>query len=401
MNSLSLRLFLIFTAGCLWRYFAFPLIDIPDISDTNILLPIFPSVERYFNSSSALVSIPFDSLLYGNILGSTYDSAYKMPPLLFYVTCCIPYLLTSVGIFFASKSLASSFPAYKYSIYKLAVVTCAWPSTIYYLIAPKAEAYWLAFLIVCAFILVFQISFGNSFNLGASKLFSWLLWSLPFLVILLSFFQDNQFIIALMFFALNLFAIQRFYKFFPDRISFSLALKRKIFLLYFIIFSLLIAFASVSGSLIYALNERVSVLGLGAASAVAEHGILYYSDVLYKYNLLFRFYNTFSTFVFATANGFTIALAFKVAIIGLFVFSLKNCLPLLPNPKLYLSMLFVNLITIFLLISVFVGYSNYKYWMYLTPVLLLPLAVCNFNRVILLLIFIYVEISFRSLLSFI
>ena len=401
MNSLSLRLFSIFIGGCLWRYFALPLIDIPDISVTNILLPIFPSAETYFNSSSASVNIPFDSLLYSNILGSTYNFGYKLPPLLFYVICCAPYLLTSFGIFFASKSLASSFPAYKYSIYKLAVLTCAWPSTIYYLIAPKAEAYWLAFLIVCAFILVFQISFGNSINLGARKLFAWLLWSLPILVVLLSFFEDNQFIIALMFFALNLFAIQRFYKFFPDRISFSLVLKRKIFLLYFIIFSLLIAFASLSGSLIYALNERVSVLGLGAASTAAEHGILYYSDVLYKYNLFFRFYNTFSTFVFATANEFTIALAFKVAIIGLFVFSLKNCLPLLPNPKLYLSMLFVNLIAIFLLISVFVGYSNYKYWMYLTPILLLPLAVCNFNRVILLLIFVYLEITFRSLVSFI
>ena len=401
MINLGLTLFLILFGGCLWRYFAFPLIDIPDISVTNILLPIFPSAETYFNSSSALVNIPFDSLLYSNILGSTYDSVYKLPPLLFYVICCAPYLLTSFGIFFAFKSLASSFPAYKYSIYKLAVLTCAWPSTIYYLIAPKAEAYWLAFLIVCAFILVFQISFSNPFNLGARKLFAWLLWSLPILLVLLSFFEDNQFIIVLMFFALNLFAIKRFYKFFPDRISFSLVLKRKIFLLYFIIFSLLIAFASLSGSLIYALNERVSVLGLGAASTVAEHGILYYSDVLYKYNLFFRFYNTFSTFVFATANGFTIALVFKVALISLFVFSLKNCLPLLPNPKLYLSMLFVNLFVIFLLISVFVGYSNYKYWMYLTPILLLPLAVCNFNKVILLLIFVYVEISFRSLFSFI
>lgn len=401
MDSLSLRLFSIFIGGCLWRYFALPLIDIPDISVTNILLPIFPSAETYFNISSALVNIPFDSLLYGNILGSTYDSAYKLPPLLFYVICCVPYLLTSFGILFASKSLASSFPAYKYSIYKLAVLTCAWPSTIYYLIAPKAEAYWLAFLIVCAFILVFQISFSNSFNLGARKLFAWLLWSLPILLVLLSFFEDNQFIIALMFLALNLFAIQRFYKFFPDRISFSLVLKQKIFLLYFIIFSLSIAFASLSGSLIYALNERVSVLGLGAASTVAEHGILYYSDVLYKYNLFFRFYNTFSTFVFATANGFTIALVFKVALVYLFLFSLKNFLPLLPNPKLYLSMLFVNLITAFLLISVFVGYSNYKYWMYLTPILLLPLAVCNFNRVILLLVFVYLEITFRSLVSFI
>ena len=178
-------------------------------------------------------------------------------------------------------------------------------------------------------------------------------------------------------------------------------LKRKIFLLYFVIFSLLIAFASLSGSLIYALNERVSVLGLGAASTVAEHGILYYSDVLHKYNLIFRFYNTFSTFTFATANGFTIALAFKFALVYLFIFSLKNCLPLLPNPKLYLGTLFINLIAIFLLISVFVGYSNYKYWMYLTPILLLPLAVCNFNRVILLLIFVYLEITFRSLVLFI
>ena len=401
MNSLSLRLFSIFTAGGLWRSFAFPLNDIPDLSVTNIVLPIIPSAEIYFNSSSLLVNIPFDSLLYGNLLGTTYYSVYKLPPLLFYVICCVPYLLSLFGIFFASKSLASIFPDYKHLIYRLAVLTFAWPSTIYYLIAPKAEAYWLALLIVCSFILVVQISFSNSFDLGGPKLFAWLFWLLPFLVILLSFFQDNEFIIALMFFALNLLAIQSFYKFFPDRISFSLALKWKIFRLYLIVFSFLIAFASVGGSLIYALNERISVLGLGAASTVAEHGILYYSDVLYKYNLLFRFYNTFSTFVFATANGFTIALAFKAALIGLLVFSLKSCLALLPNPKLYLSMFFVNLLAIFLLISVFAGYSNYKYWMYLTPILLLPFAACNFNRAILLLAFVYVEISFRSLFSFI
>jgi len=243
MNSLSLRLFSIFTAGCLWSYFAFPLIDIPDLSVTNIVLPIIPSAEIYFNSSSLLVNIPFDSLLYGNLLGTTYDSVYKLPPLLFYVICCVPYLLSLFGIFFASKSLASSFPAYKHLIYSLAVLTFAWPSTIYYLIAPKAEAYWLALLIVCSFILVVQISFSNSFDLGGRKLFAWLFWLLPFLVILLSFFQDNEFIIALMFFALNLFGIQSFYKFFPDRLSFSLALKWKIFRLYLIVFSLLIAFA--------------------------------------------------------------------------------------------------------------------------------------------------------------
>jgi hypothetical protein len=401
MNSLFLTLFSIFAGGCFWRYFAFPLIDIPDISVTNIVLPIIPSAETYFNSSSAFVNIPYGSLLYGNILGSTYDSVYTLPPLFFYVICCVPYLLTSFGIFFASKSLASSFPIHKNLIYKLAVLTCAFPSTIYYLIAPKAEAYWLAFLIVCSFILVIQISFSNYFDLGSRKLFAWLLWSLPFLVILLSFFQDNQFIIALMFFALNLFAVLRFHKFFPDRIRFSLTLERKNFRLYFIVFSLLIAFASVSGSLIYALNERVSVLGLGHISTVADHSINYYAEVLFKYNLSFRFYNTFSTFVFATANGFTIALAFKVAIIGLFLISLKNCLPLLPNPKLYFSMFFVNVLVIFLVLSVFAGYSNYKYWMYMTPILLLPLAVCNFNRVILLLIFVYLEISFRSLFSFV
>ena len=124
---------------------------------------------------------------------------------------------------------------------------------------------------------------------------------------------------------------------------------------------------------------------------------VYYESSIYKYPYLFRPIILASTFVFTSGTGFSVQFFTKLVLL-LFIF--KHLLSLFRNRPLSQDLNF-SIISIFLAllsIAIFPGHANYKYWLFLSPVLINPSCFSSVTIPILLMLLVYAEIIFRFMI---
>ena len=384
-----------------FRYLAYPFGDIPDLEATipeHLGLSI--QSEAYHLSQSFPPTAPSNSLAL-ILLGGHYESSYDYPSWSLYFYSSIPFILCCAGLqilLLYSRSLAQPYFALHSRLASLVVIA---PSTSYNLISPKNEAITnsLAILLVFAFV---QLSCNGHPAFFARKYERIHLVLILFVLILLlasSFvFKDNQIDI------ISAFIVLIFLAFLVNRIApntlsfidFNLKKIRHNNIATYSVVLLLVLFVTISSYLLPVIYPLLSNSAFKSVSDVSLFG-LSNNETSVKYPTIFRPVFSILSLVFSTASGYSVQvftrLLLSLAIVIPFghYFSVRR--------GSVDSFLLVFAILLWLLgLSIFPGYSNYKYWVFLSPLLFLPASFKNAKFIFILFALVYAELSIKALL---
>ena len=384
-----------------FRYLAYPFGDIPDLEVTipeHLGLSI--QSEAYHLSQSFPPTLPSNPLAL-ILSGGHYESSYDYPSWSLYFYSSLPFILCCAGLqilLLYSRSLAQPYFALHARLSGLVVIA---PSTSYNLISPKNEAITNSLAILLVFGIV-QLCCNGHPTLFARKHERIHLALILFVLILLFassfFFKDNQIDIVSAFIVLIFLAFLA-NRIAPNALSFIDFTLKKIrhnnIATYFVVL-LLVLFVTISSYLLPIVYPILSDSAFSSVSVVSDYG-LSNNDISLKYPTIFRPVFSVLSLAFSTASGYSVQfftrLLLSLAIVLPFghYFSVRR-----GNVD---STLLVFAILLWLLgLSLFPGYSNYKYWVFLSPLLFLPASFKNAKFVFILFVLVYAELSIKALL---
>jgi len=384
------------------RYFVLPYSDQPDLLVT---IPDYIPIDMrklIFDLIQNTPPIYPDDPKLQLAFGSVYQSPFRHPSLTLYSISTIPYLILFLGLFL-SNNLYPNLP--KYFFERSSILLLLLPSTSYYLISVKSEA------IINAFSLVFVYNFlpicyltpyAASFTFKLKKIVPLFIFFLFSYAISSCISQDNQlhiFITTSLLAFLSYFLVP-FGKYFqlPTSLSLSLVFSKKTAIT---VFAIVLTFTFLS-LLVFVLPSTYSFISYILPNTSVENVALqaeYYQDVIYKYPYVFRIIILFSSFVFTAASGYSIQFLTKLILL---VFIMK-CFLQYSRQRLLSQDLNFSLICLLLplvALAVFPGYATYKYWMFLSPLLLNPVCFRSIKIPVLIILVIYIELIVRAMLSY-
>jgi hypothetical protein len=140
-------------------------------------------------------------------------------------------------------------------------------------------------------------------------------------------------------------------------------------------------------------------LSSSALKSVSEVALVSLSidDISTKYPTVFRPVFSILGLAFSTASGYSIQvftrLSLSLAIVIPFGYYFRVRRGSIDSSLLILAILFW-----LLPLSIFPGYSNYKYWVFLSPLLFLPVSLKYSRLVMTLFLLVYAELSIKALL---
>ena len=385
----------------IFRYFAYPLGDLPDLCATipdHLTLALQLEIDRL--SCTALEIAPSD-LVRLTLTGGIYVNTFELPSFFLYIYSCLPYLFCSIGLQ-TFLSFSSRLQLVYFRIFqKLGLLIIAAPSTSYALISPKNEAFINCLGIISFFAIIkLFISFDSRDGIkrGYIKHIPYLLLMPTALYGLSVYFQDNQVDIVLAFLALPIFLLLlKYFKIQPlSFLRFSLTKPTVGSLVtYFCIFliMLLVTYSSAYLSSIYTIFANSAPKSI---AFVASSGLLN-ADTAMKYPTLVRPFFTLLSLSFGTASGYSIQIFSRVALIIAIVAPFRKFLThrrgLLDH-----QLVIVSLFGVLIALSIFPGYSNYKYWIFMAPLFFLPSALYSWKLPLILFLIVYAELLLKAVL---
>jgi len=378
--------------------------DLPDLGTTIPDHLSFSLQSEISNLSFSVPKIAPLDLVWLTLAGGTYASVFELPSFLLYLYSCLPFLFCSIGLqsllSFSSKPRLAYFRTFQ----KLGLLIVAAPSTSYALISPKNEAFINCLGVISFFAIVKLLICLDSREATRAEYVK----NIPYLLLMFTvvyglsvYFKDNQAEIVLAFLALPIFLLLlKYFNIQPlSFVRFSLTSPTVGSLVtYFCIFLivLLVAYSSVYLSSIYATLANTAPKSI---ANIAFSGLLN-EDTAMKYPTLVRPVFTLLSLSFATASGYSIQILSRAALILAIVAPFRKFLThrrgLLDH-----QLVIVSLLVVLIALTVFPGYSNYKYWIFMAPLFFLPSALYSWKLPLILFLIVYAELFLKAvLLSF-
>jgi hypothetical protein len=384
-----------------FRYYAYPLGDLPDLCATipdHLSLALQLEIGRL--SCSALEIAPSD-LVRLTLTGGVYANTFELPSFFLYIYSCLPFLFCSIGVQSLLSFSSRPRPIYHSTFQKLGLLIVAAPSTSYALISPKNEAFINCLGIIFFFAIVklfISIDTRDAIRQEYIKHIPNFLLMLTALYGLSVYFKDNQAEIVLAFLALPIFVlILKYFKIQP--LSFlrfsptSLTVGSLVTYICLFLIMGLVAYSSAYLSSIYTVFANSAP---DSIAFVASSGLLN-EDTAMKYPTLIRPVFTLLTLSFGTASGYSIQIfsraALILAIVAPFWKFLAHRRGLLDH-----QLVIMSLLGVLMALSVFPGYSNYKYWIFMAPLFFLPSALYSWKLPLILFLIVYAELLLKAVL---
>lgn len=385
----------------IFRYISYPLGDMPDLCVTipeHLSLALQSEIDRL--SCSTLEIVPSD-LVRLTLTGGVYVNPFELPSVSLYIYSCLPFLFCAIGIQSLLSFSSRPLPIYLGTFQKLGLLIVAAPSTSYALISPKNEAFINCLGIVFFFAIIkLFISIDSRDAIGTAyiKYIPYLLLMPIALYGLSVFFEDNQVEIVLAFLALPIFLlILKYFKIQPlSFLRFSVTRPTVGSLVTYIcifLIMVLVAYSSVYLSSIYTIfldSTPQSIANVASAGLLNE-------DTAMKYPTLVRPVFTLLILSFGTASGYSIQILSRAALIlaiaAPFWKYLTHRRGLLDH-----QLVVVSLLVVLIALSIFPGYSNYKYWIFMAPLFFLPSAFYSWKLPLILFLFVYAELFLKAVL---
>ena len=384
-----------------FRYFAYPLGDLPDLCATipdHLSLGLQLEIDRL--SCSALEIAPSD-LFRLTLTGGIYANTFELPSFFLYIYSCLPFLFCSIGLqsflSFSSRPRPACFRTFQ----KLSLLIVAAPSTSYALISPKNEAFINSLGIISFFAIVkLFISFDRC-DVTRREYFKripYLLLMLTALYGLSAYFKDNQAEIVLAFLALPIFLL--FLKYFEIQplsfLSFSLARPTVGSIVTYICIFLIIVFVAYSSAFLSSMYTVFTISAPESIALVARSGLVN-EDIAMKYPTLVRPVFTLLTLSFGTAYGYSVQIFSRAALIFAIVAPFSKFLTFRKG-LLDHQLVIISLLCVLMALSIFPGYSNYKYWIFMAPLFFLPSALYSWKLPFILFLIVYAELFLKAVL---
>jgi len=386
---------------CIFRYYAYPFGDIPDLCVTipdHLGLALQFEIERL--SCSALEINP-SGLVYLALTGGIYANTFELPSFFLYIYSCLPFLLISIGVQLLLSFSPKSRPVYHQVVQKLGLLIVAAPSTSYALISPKNEAFINCLGIISFFAIVklfLLIDSRDAFRAGYIKHIPYLLLMLTALYGLSVYFKDNQAEIVLAFLALPIFLlILKYFKIQPlSFLRFSLTRPTVGSIVTYICIFLIMALVAYSSAYLSSIYTVFSYSAPESIAFVARSGLLN-EEISKKYPTLVRPVFTLLSLSFATASGYSIQIISRAALILAIVTPFWKFLTHRRGLLVH-QLVIVSLLGVLIVLSIFPGYSNYKYWIFMAPLFFLPSALYSWKPPLILFLIVYAELFLKAVL---
>ena len=386
---------------CIFRYYAYPLGDLPDLCVTipdHLSLALQLEIESL--SCSALEIVPSD-LVRLTLTGGIYANTFDLPSVFLYIYSCLPFLFCSISVQSLLSFSSRLQPIYFSTFQKLGLLIVAAPSTSYALISPKNEAFINCLGIISCFAIVklfISIDSRDAFSTGYIKHIPYLLLMLTALYGLSVYFKDNQAEIVIAFLALPIFLlILKYFKIQPlSFLRFSLTSPTTGSLITYICIFLIMALVAYSSAYLSSIYTVFANSGPESIAFVASSGLLN-EDTANKYPTLIRPVFTLLTLSFGTASGYSIQIFSRAALIFTIVAPFRKFLThrrgLLDH-----QLVIISLLGVLIVLSIFPGYSNYKYWIFMAPLFFLPSALYSWKLPLILFLIVYAELFLKAVL---
>lgn len=394
-------LFVIALVICIFRYFSYSFGDLPDLCVTipdHLSLALQSEINRL--SCSALEIAPSD-LVRLTLTGGVYVHTFELPSVSLYIYSCLPFLFCSIGIQSLLSFSSRSRPIYFGMFQKLGLLIVVAPSTSYALISPKNEAFinFLGIVFFFAIIKLFvSIDSRDAIGTGYIKYIPYLLLMSIALYVLSVFFEDNQVEIVLAFLAMPIFLlILKYFKIQPlTFLRFSVTRPTVGALVTYICIFLIMVLVAYSSSYLSSIYTIFHNYAPDSIANVASSGLMN-EDTAIKYPTLVRPVFTLLTLSFGTASGYSIQILSRTALIlaiaAPFWKYLTHRRGLLDH-----QLVVVSLLVVLIALSIFPGYSNYKYWIFMAPLFFLPSALYSWKLPLILFLFVYAELFLKAVL---
>ena len=386
---------------CIFRYYAYPLGDLPDLCATipdHLSLALKFEIESL--SCSALEIVPLD-LVRLTLTGGIYANTFELPSFFLYMYSCLPFLFCSIGIQSLLSYYSRARSAYFRTVQKLGLLVVVAPSTSYALISPKNEAFINCLGIISFFAIV--LLFVSIDSRVVVK--TWYVKLIPYVLLMLTalyglsfYFKDNQAEIVLAFLALPIFLlILKYFKIQPlSFLRFSLTSPSVGSIVTYICILLTMALVAYSSAYLSSIYTILSNSAPESIAFVASSGLLN-EDTAMKYPTLIRPVFTLLTLSFGTASGYSIQIFSRAALIFAIVAPFWKFLThrrgLLDH-----QLVIVSLLGVLIALSIFPGYSNYKYWIFMAPLFFLPSALYSWKLPLILFLIVYAELFLKAVL---
>jgi hypothetical protein len=396
------------------RWFIFPFSDYPDAWRTypqSLLGALFSLGDYNFeNSISILPSSPVYSIIFGSI--------YVHPPqvpvsISFWFASSLPFIsfavISDLYVHFISRKEIQPL------LNRILALFFLCPSSAYYLCTFHPEVW--ANLVALFFVLFILASYSErlvispnnlEFNISSKTVLSplWLIACCSFLLYAYFYTKDKQFIlcaIGILLLYSSLIYLPSSLKFYPRNLAVAAcsiirsgSVGKKL-LFNILLYSLpIIPFYL----LIYQLRDLLASFSPDANLASAAR--LYLQDSIYsnKYPLIFRPFMTLNNFYVYTPAGFTPSIFVKI---GSFLSLFQAWFIALRSSSQTISHLASSLSFVLLyplvLISIFPGYVNLKYYVFLVPVLLFFPAIFRYKSMLAWFYLLWLELILRYLIT--
>jgi hypothetical protein len=396
-----------------------PMSDYPDIASVaesfaSSYFAIFSAMDNPGQLADSCVRPgPPASFIYGGryvcdaVIGQEILYPYFLALISIYVLA-----LSLIGLWIAKIASPRDLNRYLLTIYFVSLS----PSTFYYVLAPHTDALYSLFALVLSLLIVFifRHTFGrlirNSAFLAPPRFILPYFYSLVSILIpaLLSF--DSQFLIVAFFIFFACLVLDTSFSILIQRVLCAFRSQAIFFLTAKPLISRRALVISLTASafvfLIYvsnvALLRLLALLPLGQISFVASSYTTIYLDILTKHPLPFRIFNFAQGFLLRTPAGYGISIITFFLFCTIFLASLLRQFArsddLQPKASQVVSILSLSfLVLIPTVIAILPGYSNYKYWLFLTPIICYVLS--NTPRcAFLVLVFVQFELLANSIL---
>lgn len=383
----------------IFRYYAYPLGDLPDLCAT---IPDHLSLALQFEieslSCTALEIAPSDMVRL-TLTGGIYANTFELPSFFLYIYSCLPFLFCSIGVQSLLSFSSRLQPPYSSTFQKLGLLIIAAPSTSYALISPKNEAFINSLGIISFFAIVklfISIDSRELFRTGYIKHIPYLLLMLTALHGLSVYFKDNQAQIVLAYLALPIFLlILKYFKIQPlSFLRFSLTRPTVGSLVTYICIFLIMVLVAYSSSYLPSIYTIFANSAPRSIANIASVGLLN-EDIAVKYPTLIRPVFTLLSLSFGTASGYSIQILSRAALIFAIVAPFWKFLThrrgLLDH-----QLVIVSLLAVLMALSIFPGYSNYKYWIFMAPLFFLPSALYSWKLPLILFLILYTELFLKA-----
>ena len=385
----------------IFRYYAYPLGDLPDLCGT-IPDHLSPALQLEIDrlSCSALDIAPSD-LVRRALTGGVYANTFELPSFFLYIYSCLPFLCCAIGLQSLLSFSSKPRPIYFRTYQKLCLLIVAAPSTSYALISPKNEAFINCLGIISFFAIVKLAIFLHSLessSVGYVKRIPYLVLMFAGLYGLSVYFKDNQAVIVLVFLTLPIFLlILKYFKIQPlSFLRFSLTSPTVGSLVTYVCIFLTIVLVAYSSSYLSSIYTIFLYSAPESIANVASSGLLN-DDTAMKYPTLLRPVFTLLSLSFATASGYSIQVFSRAALILAIVVPFWKFLTL-RRGLLDHQLVIVSLLIVLIALSIFPGYSNHKYWIFMAPLFFLPSALYSWKPPLLLFLIVYAELFLKAVL---